>query len=322
MRISRELAAITLTVGLASAANAQTTIYGVANGSAYAENTDAGTSLELDADLSHFGFRGNSPITPTVAATFDARFYADIVEFEASRALEGHVGVEGDFGTIRLFGGPSPVGKTRSYYNLMDEDPTITGFILGGGMVTTTAVLPTESRFLTGLNYTSNELQGGLSFDGAVLPAQNPDGETGFSLAAHVDQPRFRASVGFEVNGVADNTQIVRLVGETDIGEITLGALLQMAGNSDADLSGTSVLGFAKMPLDVTAWPTRLRVSAGVAQQDNDADTVDESQVYLAAVHEIQFSGEVSAYSFGEVFLPEENDSNQTRLGFGMKVRF
>lgn len=319
-----------IAAGLVTTAGARTTIYGAANGMVYVENTDPGTSLELDADLSHFGFKGDTPITPTVNAVFDSRFYADIVEFGQPQAFEGHVGVQGDFGTLRLFGGPTPITKTRSYYNLMEEDPTNHWRILGGGMLTSGAFLPTAARYAgynTGLNYTSNPLQGGLSFDGAVLPAQDPDGDTGFSVAAHIDQPSFRASAGFEVadyqiNNQVFSTQVFRLVGEYDLGEITLGGLLQMAGNSDQDLNGTSFLGFAKMPLDVTRWPTRLRVSGGYAQQENDADTLDEAQTYFSAVHEIQFSNQVSSYSFGEVFLPEESAGNVTRFGGGMKIKF
>jgi len=322
MNTTRLMTAIAIASGLAATANARTTIYGLADGMVYVENTDPGTSLELDAYQSYFGFKGDTPITPDIAAVFDSRFYADIVEFGQPRAIEGHVGVQGDFGTLRLFGGPTPVSKTRSYYNLMEDDPTNQTLILGGGMLTPNAVLPTGAGYNTGMNYTSNDLQGGLSFDGAILPAQDPDGDTGFSVAANVEQPSFRASAGFEVNGAAENTQVFRLVGEYDLGEITLGGLLQMAGNSDQDLNGTSFLGFAKMPLDVTRWPTRLRVSGGYAQQENDADTIDETQTYFSAVHEIQFSNQVSSYSFGEVFLPEESAGNVTRFGGGLRIKF
>ncbi|GGX47573.1 porin [Saccharospirillum salsuginis] len=325
MHTTRLMTAIAIASGLSATADARTTIYGVADGMVYVENTDPGASLELDADRSYFGFKGDTPITPEVTAVFDSRYYADIVDLNNGAfpfALQGHVGVQGDFGTLRLFGGPTPVSKTRSYYNLMEDEPTSHALILGGGMLTPNAFLPTGTGYNTGLNYTSNDLQGGLSFDGAILPAQNPDGDTGFSVAANVEQPSFRASAGFEVNGAAEDTQVFRLVGEYDLGEITLGGLLQMAGNSDQDLNGTSFLGFAKMPLDVTRWPTRLRVSGGYAQQENDADTIDETQTYFSAVHEIQFSNQVSSYSFGEVFLPEESEGNVTRFGGGLRIKF
>lgn len=314
-----------VTLGLAASASAKTTVYGVANGMVYVENTDPGMSLELDADESHFGFRGDAPITDQVTGLFDARFYADIVDLNNSSyafALQGHVGAQGDFGTLRLFGGPTPVSKTQRYLDPEFDGPIRHHLILGGGILTPDRFLPTGTQYGTGLNFTSNDLQGGLSFDGAVLPAQDPEGDTGFSLAINLDQPTFRASAGFEVNGAADNTQVFRLVGEYDLGTLTLGGLLQMAGNSDQDLNGTSFLAFGKMPVNVTRWPTRLAISGGYASQEDDADVVNETQTFFSALHEIQYNPQVSTYTFGEVFLPVESEGNATRVGGGMKIKF
>ncbi|WP_127558983.1 porin [Saccharospirillum alexandrii] len=313
-----------LALGVASATQAATTIYGSANANTYVNNNDDGTSLGIDGGLSHFGFRGNSEIDPSITAVFDARLYADIVEAGAPQALRGHVGLEGEFGTVRLFGGPTPLTKTQSYLNLMDEDPINFSLILGDGMLAT-GNLPTGAKFEgynTGINFTSNDLGNGLSFDGAVLPAQNPNGETGISLAATMAQQAFSVSGAFEVNGANTNTQLFRLVGEYYLNEITVGGLLQFAGNGDQDLNGTSFVGFAELPLDITRWQNRLRLTGGYSAQENDAETIDETQLMFAGMHEIRFSNQVSAYNFAEVFLPEESEGNATRFGTGLRVRF
>lgn len=314
-----------LALGVASATQAATTIYGSANANTYVNNTDDGTSLGIDGGLSHFGFRGDTEIDPSITAVFDARLYADIVEAGAPQALRGHVGLEGDFGTVRLFGGPTPLTKTQSYLNLMDEDPINFGLILGDGVLATPADLPTGAKFKgynTGINFTSNDLGNGLSFDGAVLPAQNPNGETGISLAATMAQQAFSVSGAFEVNGANTNTQLFRLVGEYYLNEITVGGLLQFAGNGDQDLNGTSFVGYAELPLDITRWQNRLRLTGGYSAQENDAETIEETQLMFAGMHEIRFSNQVSAYNFAEVFLPEESEGNTTRFGTGLRIRF
>ncbi|WP_028670260.1 porin [Saccharospirillum impatiens] len=314
-----------LALGVASASQAATTIYGAANANTFVNNNDAGTSLGIDSSLSHFGFRGDSEIDSSISAIFDARFYANIVEGGTPAVWKGHAGLEGDFGTLRIFGGPTPLTKTQSYLNLMEEDPLDFSLILGDGMLTPGASLPTGAKFEgynAGINFTSNDLGNGLSFDGAVLPAQNPNGETGISLAATMAQNAFSVSGAFEVNGSNGSTQLFRLVGEYYLNEITVGGLLQFAGNADQDLNGTSFLGFAEMPLDISRWNTRLRLTGGYAAQENDADTIDETQLMFAAMHEIRFTNQVSAYNFGEVFLPEESAGNNTRIGTGLKIRF
>jgi hypothetical protein len=314
-----------LALGVLSAAHAETTVYGAANANTFVNNNDAGTSLGIEGDLSHFGFRGSRDIDPSISAVFDARFYADIVEGAAPQSLRGHVGMAGDFGTIRIFGGPTPLTKTQSYLNLMEEDPINFQNILGDGMLTPGAVLPTGAKFRgynTGINFTSNDLGGGLSFDAAVMPAQNPNGETGISLAATMAQDAFSVSGAFEVNGSNASTQLFRMVGEYSLNEITVGGLLQFAGNADQDLNGTSFLGFAELPVDIAQWTTRLRLTGGYSAQENDAETIEETQTLIAAMHEIRFSNQVSAYNFGEIFLPDDSDNNNTRFGTGLKIRF
>lgn len=334
-----------LALGVASTTQAATTIYGSANANTYVNNNDDGTSLGIDGSLSHFGFRGDSEIDASMTAVFDARFYVDSVDgFRGDidyaypfaqgypHALRGHIGVESDFGTVRIFGGPTPMTKTQSYLNLMDEDPINFSLILGAGLQDTDGVLPegtiplpTGAKFVgynTGINFTSADLGNGLSFDGAVLPAQNPNGETGISLAATMAQQAFSVSGAFEVNGSNSNTQLFRLVGEYYLNEITVGGLLQFAGNADQDLNGTSFLGFAELPLDITRWQNRLRLTGGYSAQENDAETIEETQVMFAAMHEIRFTNQVSAYNFAEVFLPEESEGNTTRFGTGLRVRF
>lgn len=314
-----------LALGVASATQAATTIYGSANANTYVRNTDDGTSLGINGGLSHFGFRGDTEVDPSITAVFDARLYADIVEFGAPQALRGHVGLEGDFGTVRLFGGPTPLTKTQSYLNLMDEDPIDFNLILGDGVQAPGADLPTGAKFKgynTGINFTSPDLGNGLSFDGAVLPAQDPNGETGISLAATMAQQAFSVSGAFEVNGANTSTQLFRLVGEYYLNEITVGGLLQFAGNADQDLNGTSFLGFAELPLDITRWQSRLRLTGGYSAQENDAETIEESQVMFAAMHEIRFSNTVSAYNFAEVFLPEDSAGNTSEFGTGLRIRF
>jgi hypothetical protein len=310
-----------LAIGIAASAQAETTIYGAANAHAYVFSRDSDTFLGIDGYLSHFGFRGDSEIDPSITAIFDARFYADIVEFDTPQALRGHVGVEGDFGTLRIFGGPTPMSKTHDYLTLMEEDPISFGNVLGDGL-SVASNLPTGTYYNTGINFTSNDLGGGLSFDGAVMPAQNANGETGISLAATMAQNAFSVTGAFEVNGTNENTQLFRMVGEYYLNEITVGGLLQFAGDSDADLNGTSLLGFAELPLDVAQWNTRLRLTAGFSAQENDADTIEESQTLIAAMHEIKLNNKVSVYNFAEVFLPEESDGNTTQFGTGLKVSF
>lgn len=314
-----------LALGVASTTQAATTIYGSANANTYVNNNDDGTSLGIDGGLSHFGFRGDTEIDSSITAVFDARLYTDIIEFGAPQALRGHVGLEGDFGTVRLFGGPTPLTKTQSYLNLMDEDPIDFSNILGDGVQAPGADLPTGAKFKgynTGINFTSADLGNGLSFDGAVLPAQNPNGETGISLAATMAQQAFSVSGAFEVNGANTNTQLFRLVGEYYLNEITVGGLLQFAGNGDQDLNGTSFIGFAELPLDITRWQNRLRLTGGYSAQENDAETIEETQLMFAGMHEIRFSNQVSAYNFAEVFLPEESEGNTSRFGTGLRVRF
>ena len=323
-----------LALGVASATQAATTIYGSANANTYVNNTDDGTSLSIDGGLSHFGFRGDTEIDPSITAVFDARLYAEIVEFGVPQALRGHVGLEGEFGTVRLFGGPTPLTKTQSYLNLMDEDPINFENILGAGLRDPDDVLPaniiplpTGAKFVgynTGINFTSSDLGNGLSFDGAVLPAQeqNPNSETGISLAATMAQQGFSVSGAFEVNGSNTNTQLFRLVGEYYLNEITVGGLLQFAGNGDQDLNGTSFVGYAELPLDITRWQNRLRLTGGYSAQENDAETIEETQLLFAGMHEIRFTNQVSAYNFAEVFLPEESEGNTTRFGTGLRIRF
>lgn len=207
----------------------------------------------------------------------------------------------------------------------MDEDPINFSLILGDGILTPGATLPTGAKYKgynSGINFTSADLGNGLSFDGAVLPAQNPNGETGISLAATMAQQAFSVSGAFEVNGGNTNTQVFRLVGEYYLNEITVGGLLQFAGNGDQDLNGTSFVGFAELPLDITRWQNRLRLTGGYSAQENDAETIEETQLMFAGMHEIRFSNQVSAYNFAEVFLPEESEGNTTRFGTGLRVRF
>lgn len=323
----RKAAALCLVTSIVSApAWSDATIYGDAIAVISVEATEPGTALHVWNRGTLLGFKGDMPVNKNIDVVFDAN--ASLAFFSEPDRTQGflsptggeYVGLDGDFGRVRIFRGFSPLAESNSHLQLMNSDPTSFVFLLGEGSSITT--LPTATGYQEGVNYRSPELSGGLSLNVALLPAEDPEGETGFSLATKLDREDLRVQVAAEVNGEVEQSELYRAVAEVDVASLTVGGLVQGANNSSSDTSALSVAGYVRMPIAITQWDTRLQLVAGQSTQQNSSTDYEESQVFLSAVHEIEVSENLSFFSFAESYTAEEEVNDHSAGGGGIRIRF
>lgn len=307
---------------IAGAPLAETTLYGEANATLFALSQDAGTSMQIQDVLSYLGYSGSTDITNTESVVFDLKLNVFALGRFGVETREAFVGVEGDYGRASIFFGRTPVAATNAAFELMERDPVRYGLALGGGSGVA-ETLPLGLRASDGVRYASGPVGAGLSFDTAIVPAEDPNGVTGFGMAARLDRPDFRITGAAEINVEVEDSQLVRLVGEYDIDRWTLGALWQGAANIDTDVRARSAAGFVRLPVDYSRRDGTLQLLVGVSNQDNDADTLEESQVYGVLLHRVRVNTKVSAYGFAEVYRADAAiDGDFVTLGGGVAVTF
>jgi hypothetical protein len=175
--------------------------------------------------------------------------------------------------------------------------------------------------FVDGIAYASPVFADNMTMDIALIPAEVAGGETGLSVAAHYDNANTRVSGAFEVNTEAANRQLLRLIGEHQLSNLTVGLGLQVVGNSDSDTSGRTYLAFLKLPMVIASQQTRFKAVVAYNRLPDAADDT-LSQLYVSVVDEWQMTDKLSTYGFAELEMANDFEDVSSYLGVGMKLTF
>jgi hypothetical protein len=305
---------------LASVSDAKTSLFGEANGFTQIANSENGTSLQIQGYLSEFGFRNETPLSGSTNALFDVTFGFELLNTSAVVTKSGQMGITGDFGEVSLFYGDSPLSDLNDYLRLMKNDPDqINEMYYQSGA--NNQNLSVGMGFVDGLSYKSPVFADYLNVHVALVPAEVAGGETGLSLASHFDNERTRVSGAIEVNTESANTQLLRLIGEQQLNNLTVGLGLQIVSNSAADTSARTYLSFLKLPMTIASEKTNLKAVLSYNRVTDAADNT-LSQLYTSIVDEWEISDKLSAYGFAELEMANDFDDVTSYLGVGMKMTF
>ena len=305
---------------LASVSDAKTSLFGEANGFTQISNTANGTSLQIEGYLSEFGFRNETLLKGTTNALFDVTFGFEMLNTNAVGTKAGLIGLTGGYGEVALFYGDSPLSELNDYLRLMKNDPDqITAVYYQSGA--NNQNLSVGMGFVDGLSYKSPVFADYLNVHVALIPAEVAGGETGLSLATHFDNERTRVSGAFEVNTESANRQLLRLIGEQELSNLTVGLGLQVISNSVANTSARTYLSFLKLPMNIASEKTNVKAILSYNRVTDSADNT-LSQLYTSIVDEWEISDKVSAYGFAELEMANDFDDVTSYLGIGMKMTF
>lgn len=299
-------------------AHAKTSIYGEANARAYFELNEVGSALHVDGDLTEFGYKGEQAISEQDQASFNILLGVDALGEWSPALKQGSLSLKGNYGEVAAFYDLSPVAATSHYYKLMNNDPDSLELLFG---YRSTSPTPKAVVKVDGLSYQSPLIEEKITFNAALVPAEVVAGSTGISFTGRFEQGAIDLSLGFEVNVEQANSQLFRIVGEYDAGNLKLGGHLQMSSNSDNDYSSRSLAGFVKLPLKFSQLETNNRVMLGYNTETDPADEATD-QLYISFLQEIPWNTKVSSYSFVQVLMDNDLDSMTTWGGGGLKIGF
>jgi hypothetical protein len=308
---------ITLALLAASVtAHAKTSIYGEANTRVQFVNNQAGSALLIDGYMSEFGYKGEQAITEQSLGNFNILLGVDALGDWGPYIKQGSVGVTGNFGEITAFYDLSPVAATSHYYKVMKNDPDSISLLNGYRTTTPKGVMNVD-----GLSYRSPLIEEKITLHAALIPAEVVSGSTGVSFVGRFDQGPLDISLGFEVNVEQAHSQLFRVIGEYQTGNLKLGGHVQMSSNSDNDYSSRSLAGFLKLPIKLSQRETNNRIMMGYNTETDPADNAI-NQFYISFLQEIPWNDKVSSYSFVEVLMDNDLDDMTTWGGGGLKIGF
>ncbi len=201
---------------------------------------------ELSSNSSRFGIKGKTKLTDTLNAIYKIEFEIAVDDGEADddelKARNTYVGLQGNFGTLLAGRHDTPVKLSQDKIDLFNDLPL--------GDINNTFV--GENRENNIIMYTTPNISG-FSATVAIMPGEennvdeDENGHLDDGLANGVSY-----SISYQVNSLylavagdddVNNTDIIRVVGEYEFSNVTLGVMWQDAEEAEDGVGIGSVKG-------------------------------------------------------------------------------
>ena len=299
---------------------AKTMLYGEANANIQSVFTDNGSALVEDGSLSEVGFRSELVLDDKFTARSDFAVGVNLTDPDTPWLNKGSLGVTGEFGRVNFFYGNTPLTDSNDWLKLMSREPDFFASLLRRSAASAASV-PVGINKRSGVAYHSPTVADAWHLAFAVLPAEEVDVESGFSLSAIYDGTKTRFVAGFEVNSEKENDQLFRLMSDTRLGSFTLGGGAQFAGNQDLDTSAYSFFGYGKWSMLLAGKENNLRLLTGLTQLHDKAGN-DALDINLSLAAEQPWATKFSSYNFIQWQTADDRDTSTVILGAGLRLLF
>ncbi|KZX66275.1 porin [Alcanivorax sp. HI0033] len=307
------------------------TVYGKVNVSLENSDVDDGTTSEdtweLNSNASRLGVKGDFDLdVANLKAIYQAEFEISVDDGDKSgqtfsqRNIYG--GLEGSFGTIKAGKFDTPTKKAQGKIDQFND--------IGGDIKN---VLAGENRVSNIIQYSTPKLADMITLNLAFIPAEgddvDADGEadtdiadtTSISLVAEKDMFYGAISRDTDMSDelIADSTgieslDITRVAAGLKPGNFELGALYQMAEETEGEGEDTSIVVSAAMKID------RVKLKAQYGMTDGDQSDEEVTQVSLGADYKLASASKV--YVYGTQLEFDLADEEETIIGLGMEHKF
>ncbi|KZX82571.1 porin, partial [Alcanivorax sp. HI0011] len=230
--------------------------------------------------------------------------------------------LEGSFGTIKAGKFDTPTKKAQGKIDQFND--------IGGDIKN---VLAGENRVSNIIQYSTPKLADMITLNLAFIPAEgddvDADGEadtdiadtTSISLVAEKDMFYGAISRDTDMSDelIADSTgieslDITRVAAGLKPGNFELGALYQMAEETEGEGEDTSIVVSAAMKID------RVKLKAQYGMTDGDQSDEEVTQVSLGADYKLASASKV--YVYGTQLEFDLADEEETIIGLGMEHKF
>lgn len=299
-------------------------------GATYADAEAVDSQWQLDSNASRIGVKGAFDLDVAgLEAIYQAEFEIAVDDGkDVFKQRNIFAGLSGGFGTLKAGKFDTPTKKAQGdvdQFNDLDGD--IKHLMAG------------ENRASNIIQYSTPTLAESVKVSGAFIPAEGADldgdGEPETGLADSLS-----ASVEFEQNslylaaamdrdiqdelrtdstGASDTLNITRLVGAYQFGDFLLGAIYQMAEESEGDGEENSMLVSGAYAID------RLKLKAQYGVTTAEGTPGNDTEVTLMAVgadYKLAKASKVYTY-FAQVEGDDGSDSlEDTTFGVGMEHKF
>ncbi|EAR10856.1 nucleoid occlusion protein [Reinekea sp. MED297] len=305
---------------VALSAQANTRLYGYANGFAQTRTVSDGTALEVTGYLTELGFRNSTPVTPELKAGFDLNLGLNLLDSWSPYMRRGDLSLEGRWGTVALFYGETPLSETNQWLTLMHQDPDNLPLALDFAGASPLR-LPQGVTAVDGLRYRTPLVGSRVQLSGALMPAEQIGGETGYSVTLSWLGEHFRSLAGIELNGAYGNAQLGRWINEYRSEAFTLGLLLQATHNTLTEAQGQSVMLYSQHPWSLGEQSQRLKLTLS-ANHFVDQDDERRLAFYSSLVNQVVMSESFSLYGFAEAKWESETPAFTLYTGAGASLGF
>lgn len=306
---------------LATTVSAKTSFFGEADARVLLVNNTNGSHLAVTGYASDFGFKGEQAVSATEQAFFRVAYQMDLAGKNASPLINvGEIGLQGNYGTAAVRYGYTPLGRLNQVYHLISNSPLWNNDIFATALAATGSV-PVGTLSENYLNYTSPSIADAITVDTALIPAEQAESQTGWSVAATYQANAMRLAAALELNAEYLDSSILRLNGDVTLGNLTVGGTFQRASNSATDNSASHLGAYGKMPLNIGNYKTSIQLNTSLNTLTNAANE-KQSQFLTSFVQEIPFNSKVSIYSMVAVYLIDDLQTMVSMGGGGLKVRF
>ena len=309
------------------------TVYGKVNVSLENSDVDDGTTSEdtweLNSNASRLGVKGDFDLdVANLKAIYQAEFEISVDDGDKSgqtftqRNIFG--GLEGSFGTIKAGKFDTPTKKAQGKIDQFND--------IGGDIKN---VLAGENRVSNIIQYSTPKLADMITLNVAFIPGEGDDVDadgdadtdiadtTSISLVAEKDM--FYGAISRDTDMVdelvadpstpaVESLDITRAAVGLKPGNFELGALYQLAEETEGDGEDSSIVVSAAMKID------RIKLKAQYGMTDGDQSDEEVTQVSLGADYKLAKASKV--YVYGTQLDFDLADEEETIFGLGMEHKF
>ena len=307
MKFAKSSLFLALFGGLSFSALADVDVYGKANVTVQSSDDGEGSFTEIKSNNSRFGLKGSEKISEGLEAVYKFEFGVDVSDADSKgdnddniTARNQYVGVKGSFGQVVIGRNDTAMKQSQGKVDLFnDYDGDIKS-----------AISKSDKRKGNTVQYNTPNMAGFVATV-ANISSEVDGGKDGLSSSLTFSKDKFYAAAAYDSDVRAEDVNVIRLVAQYSVADITLGALWESEdGDASTENDGWIASAAYKATSDVT-------LKAQYGQSDIVAD---EAKTYsLGADYKLAKTAKVFAFVTSEEF---GDDTSNDYYAVGTEFKF
>jgi predicted porin len=304
-------AALLTTLPISAFAAEELTFYGKANVTVQSSDDGSGSVTEINSNASRLGVKGSHALEGNLEVVYQAEFEVHMDDGKSSSSKGSDtfeqrnvfVGIKGDFGTVLVGKRDTALKKSQGKIDLFSD--------LNGDIKNLWQGENRESNSIVYLSPSFNGFTAGLTY-----VASEEDGvDDGISAAVNYGDEKLKKSsyfVSVAMDSDVDEHDVIRVSGQTKLGDVTLGAIFHSEEDSTGGGDMDGIMISAKYSID--------KVTLKGQFQTAEYDVGDDQSGFTAGA-DYKLSGKAKLFTYYTTF-DMDSGADQDYLAAGIEYKF